>query len=391
MALTISNDCRWSSSAPARSGWPPPLTWSTGATPLVLEAGERSAPTCGRGPTCGCSRPGSSTWTEWRRGCSRRSGWTKPPASEYPTGGELVRHYLEPLAALPELRPHVRLGARVAGVSRLGLDRLKTAGRESTPFVVHVVNAGRRGAASRACGHRRLGDGAARRTRSERRPSRDGRARARRTACPTACPMYSVNSAHATRAGGRWSWAADTRPSPSPGPRRPRRTCAGHTRVLGIRRQGLGQSLRRRGGRRPARARPARQRLRPSSSSGRIVLFQGSRSSASRAPRKGIVATAAGRRCRPWTRSWPPRASVRISGCCASYAWRSIRSSSAQRRWRPVIDPNVHSCGTVPPHGEDVLRQPEPGFYLAGMKSYGRAPNFLCSRATSRCAPSPAR
>jgi hypothetical protein len=43
----------------------------------------------------------------------------------------------------------------------------------------------------------------------------------------------------------------------------------------------------------------------------------------------------------------------------------------------PVIDPNVHSCGTVPPHGEDVLRQPEPGFYLAGMKSYGRAPNFL--------------
>jgi hypothetical protein len=42
-----------------------------------------------------------------------------------------------------------------------------------------------------------------------------------------------------------------------------------------------------------------------------------------------------------------------------------------------VIDPNVHSCGTVPPHGEGELRQPELGFYLAGMKSYGRAPNFL--------------
>lgn len=39
-----------------------------------------------------------------------------------------------------------------------------------------------------------------------------------------------------------------------------------------------------------------------------------------------------------------------------------------------VIDHNVHSCGTVPPHGEEVLRQPEAGFYLAGMKSYGRAP-----------------
>jgi hypothetical protein len=43
----------------------------------------------------------------------------------------------------------------------------------------------------------------------------------------------------------------------------------------------------------------------------------------------------------------------------------------------PLIDPNVHSCGSVPPHGETELRQPEPGLYIAGMKSYGRAPTFL--------------
>jgi hypothetical protein len=43
----------------------------------------------------------------------------------------------------------------------------------------------------------------------------------------------------------------------------------------------------------------------------------------------------------------------------------------------PLIDPNVHSCGTVRPHGARELAQPEPGFYLAGMKSYGRAPTFL--------------
>jgi hypothetical protein len=42
-----------------------------------------------------------------------------------------------------------------------------------------------------------------------------------------------------------------------------------------------------------------------------------------------------------------------------------------------LIDPNVHSCGTVPPHGADELRHPEPGFYIVGMKSYGRAPTFL--------------
>jgi len=43
----------------------------------------------------------------------------------------------------------------------------------------------------------------------------------------------------------------------------------------------------------------------------------------------------------------------------------------------PLIDPNEHSCGTVRPHGARELAQPEAGFYLAGMKSYGRAPTFL--------------
>lgn len=43
----------------------------------------------------------------------------------------------------------------------------------------------------------------------------------------------------------------------------------------------------------------------------------------------------------------------------------------------PMIDPNIHSCGTVPPHGEVELRQPEKDFYVVGMKSYGRAPTFL--------------
>lgn len=43
----------------------------------------------------------------------------------------------------------------------------------------------------------------------------------------------------------------------------------------------------------------------------------------------------------------------------------------------PLIDPNVHSCGTVYPHGAAELAQPERGLYLAGMKSYGRAPSFL--------------
>jgi hypothetical protein len=43
----------------------------------------------------------------------------------------------------------------------------------------------------------------------------------------------------------------------------------------------------------------------------------------------------------------------------------------------PLIDPNVHSCGTVHPHGARELAHPEPGVFVVGMKSYGRAPTFL--------------
>jgi hypothetical protein len=49
----------------------------------------------------------------------------------------------------------------------------------------------------------------------------------------------------------------------------------------------------------------------------------------------------------------------------------------ATRALAPLIDPNEHSCGTVPPHGADELAHPEPGFYAIGAKSYGRAPTFL--------------
>ena len=44
----------------------------------------------------------------------------------------------------------------------------------------------------------------------------------------------------------------------------------------------------------------------------------------------------------------------------------------------PEIDPNVHSCGSVSPAWRRRTgASREPGLYLVGMKSYGRAPTFL--------------
>src|SRR5215218_3386436 len=68
---------------------------------------------------------------------------------------------------------------------------------------------------------------------------------------------------------------------------------------------------------------------------------------------------------RPEQRAW---AATYLHGLLLDIPRKSIE---------PMIDPNVHSCGSVPPHGVDELSHPEPGLYIVGMKSYGRAPTFL--------------
>lgn len=68
------------------------------------------------------------------------AGWVAPDPGALPTGAELVDDYLRPLAQLPQLKPHVRYGARVEAISRLGLDRLRTAGRDTAPFLLRLAD-----------------------------------------------------------------------------------------------------------------------------------------------------------------------------------------------------------------------------------------------------------
>lgn len=49
----------------------------------------------------------------------------------------------------------------------------------------------------------------------------------------------------------------------------------------------------------------------------------------------------------------------------------------APKELAPLIDPNLHSCGSVPPHGFAELSHPDEDFFVVGMKAYGRAPTFL--------------
>lgn len=68
----------------------------------------------------------------------RTSGWAAPDPEALPTGQELVSVYLEPLAGLDSIAAHIRYGARVSAISRVDVDRLRTAGREAVPFVVRL-------------------------------------------------------------------------------------------------------------------------------------------------------------------------------------------------------------------------------------------------------------
>ncbi|PCJ38648.1 MAG: flavoprotein [Moraxellaceae bacterium] len=43
----------------------------------------------------------------------------------------------------------------------------------------------------------------------------------------------------------------------------------------------------------------------------------------------------------------------------------------------PLIDPNLHSCCSVKPHGVEELTHHDKNFFIVGMKAYGRAPTFL--------------
>lgn len=110
-----------------------------GATPLVLEAGPAVGHNIRQWGHVGM-------FTPWRYCIDRTAeallashGWSHPPRDEVPSGADLVARYLEPLAAI--LAPHVELNARVTAVTRRNSDKVRTAGRESLPFVLRVAGA----------------------------------------------------------------------------------------------------------------------------------------------------------------------------------------------------------------------------------------------------------
>jgi cation diffusion facilitator CzcD-associated flavoprotein CzcO len=319
------------------------------------------------------------------------AGWSAPDLDALPTGAELVERYLQPLAKLAALAPQVRYGARVVAISRLGLDRVRNtgrdAGRDAAPFVVRLADGGEvlARAVIDASGTWRtpnpLGVSGI--------PAL-GEADAARFV-DTALP--DVLGADRDRYAGRHTLVVG----------------AGHSAAntilaladLALTEPGTSVTWAIRAGT-PARAYgggdadalPARgalgARLRGQVTAGRVRLLTGFhlhalRVDGDRVDGDRVVAIS---RDPSGTGTRTPR-SVTVDRIVPATGFRPDHAVAAElrldldpvlgatRALAPLIDPNEHSCGTVPPHGVDELTHPEPGYYAVGVKSYGRAPTFL--------------
>jgi thioredoxin reductase len=306
-----------------------------------------------------------------------RHGWVRPDGDAFPTGDELVEQYLEPLAATPELAGRVRLNSRVDAVSRQDHDLMKDAGRESAPFLVRVSGTdGEFDVLARAVidasgtietpgtlgasGLPARGERAAAGRIFYGIPDVRGALR-RRYAGKRVLVVGSGHSAQNVLLD--LTELADE---------------DGSTRITwAIRRPFLGSLL---GGVRDDQL-EERGRLgklvRGLLDLGRLELVTGFRLDAVAPTAEGLVVSAEARTLHAvdeiiaatgFRPDWSILSELRLDLDAAVQSPRALA---------PLIDPNVHSCGTVRPHGAEELRHPDPNVYAIGVKSYGRAPTFL--------------
>jgi thioredoxin reductase len=308
-------------------------------------------------------------------------GWQAPDSQALPTGHELVRDYLAPLAAHPAIEPHVVIGATAEAVTRAGIDKVTSLGREAAPFVVRWRD---RGGAERRVEARSVIDASG--TWSAPNPmgvdglavegeraagdrisygipdvlGRDRAAYAGRRVLVVGGGHSAINIAldllrlREDAPGTRITWAL----------RRNR-----FDRLLG---GGINDELPERG----ALGLAAKHAI----EAGQLDMLAPFAAEHIAANGDGLRVTArvAGR---PMT-LLVDRIVVATGFRPELGMLRELRVAldpavEAPLALAPLIDPNLHSCGTVPPHGAAELTHPEPGFYIVGAKSYGRAPTFL--------------
>jgi thioredoxin reductase len=307
-------------------------------------------------------------------------GWKAPDPSHYPTGSELLEHYLEPLATATALKEHVRTNARVLSVARAGLDKVKSIERENAAFAIRYRNgrgpetlladavidasgtldtpnpAGVNG--TEAIGETENADRIAYGM-----PDVLGRQRGRyagktvavlsagHSAVGTILDLAELRSAEpATQL--LWILRGD----------RPEKSFGGGVDDKLAARGELGRVFAKLVGAGGVRVETGFRLNHIGSAGAKLWLSAGSGCCGRHLEADELIVATGFR---------PELSFLRELRLALDPALECPPTLA------PLIDPNLHSCGTVRAHGARELAHPEPSFYIAGMKAYGRAPTFL--------------
>ncbi|MGL5861516.1 MAG: FAD-dependent oxidoreductase, partial [Phycicoccus sp.] len=308
-----------------------------------------------------------------------RTDWVAPDPGGYPTGAEWAQAYLQPLA--DALGDRLRYRTAVTGVARRGRDRVVDSGREAQPFTVHVDAAD--GSPSRVTAAAVI-DASGTFTRpgplgGDGYPADGERAAAERIA-------YRVpdtdRADDISRYGGRTTavvGAGHSALTALVALATLARRVPGTAVVWVLRRGSTGDAF----GGGDADELPARgalgQRAKQAVKDGDVQVVTGFRTAA--------VESVDGSVSLHGEDGAVVDGLDEIVGLTGFRPDHSITGElrldlderlEAPVRLAPLIDSNVHSCGSVYPHGvAELSHDGEPGVYVVGMKSYGRAPTFL--------------
>jgi thioredoxin reductase len=350
---------------------------SRNLTPLVLEAGATVGAGIRQWGHVRMFSPWKFNVDSAASAILSRHGWSMPDGDQYPTGRELVERYLAPLAQTSEFGPYVRVNSRVVSVVRQDHDLMKDAARAEAPFVVRVAGPdGEKDVLGRAVIDASgtiekpgaLGASGV--------PALGERALSGRIFYGIPDVLGASGERYANRrvlvVGSGHSALNALLDLASLADREPA------TRILWIiRRDAPGQLL---GGSRQDQLEERGKlgsRVAQLLDRHRIELITGFRIDRISSTATGLVVSAGDRSLEPvdeviaatgFRPDWSILSEVRLDLDPAVDSPRALA---------PLIDPNVHSCGTVPPHGAEELKQPEVNLFVIGMKSYGRAPTFL--------------
>ncbi|MEQ3723077.1 FAD-dependent oxidoreductase [Alcanivorax sp.] len=348
-----------------------------GHTPILFEAGEQAGANLSSWGHVRMFSPWSYNIDPAAAALLKQDGWHEPDQDQFPTGQELLKHYITPLATHALIAPHLHLNSQVSHISRRNHDVLKTKGRDTTPFVLRVVTPdGERDVIAQAVidasgtyqtpnwlgahGIPALGENAASNAITYGVPDILGSARDHYTNKT----VLVVGAGHsAFNALQDLAQLAEQTTD---------------MRILwGVRSQSVANIIRSPENDELQERRLLEVRIQELLDQQKIEIHSKVEIDAIKQDNNKLIVHSGRHSLPPVDRIIAATGFRPDLSLLAELRTTIDPATQSPSRLAPLVDPNLHSCGSVPEHGAAELSHPEWNLYIVGIKSYGRAPTFL--------------